>query len=193
MPIFLHPPAEPVGATALSDFRLVEQVGRFMDVTVGLATPGFQRACWSATPTSSSSAPRPAARSRCWPTGSTRPTRLATTAGRPAAVHPPGRGEDRPAALPARMRYENKIAEPPTTYLRRIYADTANSSPANHLANLEVMGADHIMFGTDSPPLSTPLEEAIELVESLPISAEDKRRVFEDNARELFKLDGAAL
>ncbi len=36
-PIFLHPPAEPVGSDSLEDFRLVEQVGRFMDVTVGLA------------------------------------------------------------------------------------------------------------------------------------------------------------
>ncbi len=35
----------------------------------------------------------------------------------------------------------------------------------------------------------TPLEDAIALVESLPISDEDKRRIFEGNARELFKLD----
>ena len=40
-PIFLHPPAEPVGSGSIQDFRLVEQVGRFMDVTVGLATLVF--------------------------------------------------------------------------------------------------------------------------------------------------------
>ena len=40
-PIFLHPPAEPVGSDSIEDFRLVEQVGRFMDVTVGLATLVF--------------------------------------------------------------------------------------------------------------------------------------------------------
>ena len=40
-PIFLHPPAEPVGSDSLDDFRLVEQVGRFMDVTVGLAALVF--------------------------------------------------------------------------------------------------------------------------------------------------------
>src|SRR3954452_5012771 len=40
-PIFLHPPAEPVGSDSLEDFRLVEQVGRFMDVTVGLAALVF--------------------------------------------------------------------------------------------------------------------------------------------------------
>src|SRR5271168_3291867 len=28
-PVFLHPPAEPVGSDSIEDFRLVEQVGRF--------------------------------------------------------------------------------------------------------------------------------------------------------------------
>ena len=40
-PIFLHPPAQPVGHDSLDDFRLVEQVGRFVDVTVGLAALVF--------------------------------------------------------------------------------------------------------------------------------------------------------
>ena len=54
--------------------------------------------------------------------------------------------------------------------------DTANSSVPNHLANLELMGADHLLFGTDSPPLATPLEDAIGLVERLPVSAEERPR-----------------
>src|SRR5436190_10999129 len=41
VPIFLHPPAEPVGRQSLQDFRLVEQVGRWCDVTVSLATLAF--------------------------------------------------------------------------------------------------------------------------------------------------------
>ena len=61
----------------------------------------------------------------------------------------------------------------------------------NHLANLDVMGADHLLFGTDSPPLATPLEDAIAMVEQLPLSAEEKQGVLEGNARRLFGLDGA--
>ena len=38
VPIFLHPGAEPVGSEAVRDFRLVEQVSRFFDVAVSLAT-----------------------------------------------------------------------------------------------------------------------------------------------------------
>ena len=46
-----------------------------------------------------------------------------------------------------------------------------------------------MLFGTDSPPLATPLPEAIAMVDSLPISDEDRENVFAGNARRLFKLD----
>jgi aminocarboxymuconate-semialdehyde decarboxylase len=85
-------------------------------------------------------------------------------------------------------RYENKISEPPSTFLRNVYVDTANSSMPGHLANLELMGAEHLLFGTDSPPLATPLEDAIALVEALPISDDERRQVLEGNARRLFGL-----
>jgi aminocarboxymuconate-semialdehyde decarboxylase len=90
------------------------------------------------------------------------------------------------------MRYENKITQSPSTFLANVYVDTANSSVPNHLANLEVMGADHLLFGTDSPPLATPLEDAIALVNGLPLSDEEKQQVLEGNARRLFALDGAS-
>jgi aminocarboxymuconate-semialdehyde decarboxylase len=85
-------------------------------------------------------------------------------------------------------RYENKITKAPSDFLRNVYVDTANSSVPNHLANLQVMGADHLLFGTDSPPLATPLEAAIGLVQELPVSSEEKRQILEGNARRLFGL-----
>jgi aminocarboxymuconate-semialdehyde decarboxylase len=54
------------------------------------------------------------------------------------------------------------------------------------------MGPEHILFGTDSPPVATPLEVALEIVNSLPVSEEDKARIFHNNAERLFKLAGAA-
>lgn len=85
-------------------------------------------------------------------------------------------------------QYTNKITEPPSTYLRRVYVDTANSNVHNHLANLELMGPERLLFGTDSPPLATPLGDAIAIVQGLPISAEQKQGILEQNARRLFGL-----
>jgi aminocarboxymuconate-semialdehyde decarboxylase len=60
----------------------------------------------------------------------------------------------------------------------------------NQLANLETMGADHLLFGTDSPPLATPLESAIAMVKDLPISPGEKEDILGGNARQLFGLSG---
>ena len=60
VPVFLHPPAEPVGSASLRDFRLVEQIGRYCDATLGLAALIFG-GCSSTTRTSRSSRRRPAA------------------------------------------------------------------------------------------------------------------------------------
>ncbi len=86
------------------------------------------------------------------------------------------------------MRYENKISSDPSGFLRRIYVDTANSNVHNHLANLDLMGADHLLFGTDSPPLATPLDDAIAMVNGLPIDDEQKQGVLHGNAQRLFGL-----
>jgi predicted TIM-barrel fold metal-dependent hydrolase len=186
VPIVLHPPAEPVGSDAIADFRLVEQVGRFLDVTMCLATlvfsgrlerqPGLRFLAVTAGGAIGLLAGRldQAYQPRHW-------------GGPPAGEGnaPPGG----PPAAPPMMQYENKISSPPSTFLQQIYVDTANGSLPNQLANLELMDSDHIMFGTDSPPLATPLEAGIALVERLRISDEDKRKIFSENAKRLFKLD----
>jgi aminocarboxymuconate-semialdehyde decarboxylase len=191
-PVFLHPPAEPVGSDSIEDFRLVEQVGRFMDVTVGLATlvfsgrlerhPELEIVAATAGGAISLLAGRmdQAYQPRHWGGGGP------PGGGPPAGGGPPG---GPPPGPPPMAQYTNKITQPPSTYLRRVYVDTANySSVPNHLANLELMGADHMLFGTDSPPLATPLQDAISMVDGLPVSTADKQGILEDNARRLFGL-----
>jgi aminocarboxymuconate-semialdehyde decarboxylase len=199
VPIFLHPPAEPVGSDSIEDFRLVEQVGRFMDVTVGLATlifsgrlekhPDLRFIAATAGGALALLAGRldQAYAPRHWaggpPKGDGPPG--GGPSGGPPGGGPPGGGP------PGMARYENKITRPPSEFLRNVYVDTANSSIPNHVANIEVMGADHLLFGTDSPPLATPLEDAIGLVDQLPLSADEKHAILEGNARRLLGLDGA--
>ena len=194
-PIFLHPPAEPVGSERIEDFRLVEQVGRFMDVTVGLATlvfagrleqhPDLELIAATAGGAISLLAGRmdQAYQPRHW--AGSGPPGGGPPGGGPSGGAPVGGG---PPGRPPMAQYTNKITQPPSTYLRRVYLDTANSSVPNHLANLELMGADHMLFGTDSPPLATPLQDAIAMVDGLPISATEKQGILEGNARRLFGL-----
>jgi len=204
-PVFLHPPAEPVGSDSIEDFRLVEQVGRFMDVTVGLATlvfsgrmerdPKLEIIAATAGGAIALLAGRmdQAFQPRHWAGGGPPggapgggPPGAGAPSGGPPGGGPPGAGP--PAGPPPMAQYTNKITEPPSTYLRRVYVDTANSNMHNHLANLELMGAEHLLFGTDSPPLATPLGDAIAMVEALPISAEQKQGILGGNARRLFGL-----
>jgi predicted TIM-barrel fold metal-dependent hydrolase len=50
------------------------------------------------------------------------------------------------------------------------------------------MGPEHILFGTDSPPVATPLETALEIVNALPVSEADRAGILQKNAERLFNL-----
>jgi aminocarboxymuconate-semialdehyde decarboxylase len=199
VPIFLHPPAEPVGSGSFSDFRLVEQVGRFLDVTAGLAAlvfggrleqhPRLEVIAATAGGAIGLLANRldQAYRPRHWAgaPGDGAGDRPGGGGGPPAGGPPGGKPAGGPPGGP---RFENKISEPPSTYLRRVYVDTANSSMPNHLANLEVVGAGRMLFGTDSPPLATSLADALAMVRALPVSAAEQESILRGNAEELFGL-----
>ena len=207
VPIFLHPPAEPVGAASLRDYRLVEQVGRFCDVTVGLAAlvfggrmeryPGLKfigataGGAISLLPSRLDMAYAP----RHWQKGPGGPPGGGPPAGGARGGGPPGGGPPggRPpgGGPPSIQAFENKITQNPGTYLKRLYVDTASHSMPAMMANLENMGADHILFGTDSPPLATPLEETIAMIQDLPIPEADKQKILGGNARRLFDLGDA--
>jgi predicted TIM-barrel fold metal-dependent hydrolase len=168
VPIFLHPPAEPVGSASFADFRLVEHVGRFLDVTSGLAALVFGG--------------RLERDPELKVVAATAGGAIGLLAGRLDRAHGARQGPPSPGPP------ENALSKPPRAYLEQVYVDTANASLPNHLANLELMGPRRLLFGTDSPPLSTPLDEAIELVRKLPISEAEQEDVLHGNAERLFKL-----
>jgi aminocarboxymuconate-semialdehyde decarboxylase len=76
--------------------------------------------------------------------------------------------------------------------LRNVYVDTANQNPQSQLANLAFMGSERMLFGTDSPPMGTPLPTAIGMVDELPLSEGQRQDVLAGNAKRLFALDGVA-
>ncbi len=71
--------------------------------------------------------------------------------------------------------------------------DTATPSLPALRAALEVFGPDRMLFGTDSPPLATPLDAALAAVDALGLSDVDRAKVLGGNAAELFGLGPAEL
>lgn len=164
VPVLLHPPAEPVGASALSDFRLVEGVARFNDVTLGLAAMVM------------------GGRFEQWPG-----LRVVAGMGGGALALLADRLDklfERP--MPGVV---NRISALPSTFLRSsVYTDTTSHSVEALQGNVRVLGAERVLFGTDYPPSSAPLPALIGVVRSLGLSAEETESVLGGNARQLFKL-----
>ena len=169
VPVFLHPGAEPVGTSSVNDFRLVEQVSRFFDVAVSLATLVL------------------AGRLEQYPDLK---ILAATAGGGISLIH--NRIDVAQARPPAEGKVRAELTRAPSEYLRNVYVDTANQNPQSQLSNLELMGPERMLFGTDSPPMSTPVPKAIGMVQDLPISDEERQGVLAGNANKLFGLDAAA-
>src|SRR5690242_19756497 len=67
-----------------------------------------------------------------------------------------------------------KIDKLPSVYLKRLYYDTVSFSP--HTLNMvrNMVGADHMVMGSDYPHLVGSIDRAVSSIESLEISEEEK-------------------
>lgn len=82
------------------------------------------------------------------------------------------------------------ISKRPLEYLKMMYLDTVSyHAPALRCA-LDTMGADHMVYGSDAPPLTSLKADAIQLVNDLDVSEEDRAKLFFWNAAKLLKLPG---
>ncbi len=75
-----------------------------------------------------------------------------------------------------------KIDELPSTYLKRLYYDTVNFN--QHMLTMvrEMIGADHMVMGSDYPHLLGSIERSVSSIESLEIPQAEKERIFEGTA-----------
>ena len=77
------------------------------------------------------------------------------------------------------------IDELPSVYLKRLYYDTVSfSTTALRLAR-ELVGADHMVMGSDYPHLLGSIERAVSSIESLEVAAADKERILSGTARSI--------
>lgn len=77
------------------------------------------------------------------------------------------------------------IDELPSTYLKRLYYDTVSFSTAALSLTRDLVGADHMVMGSDYPHLLGSIERAVSSIESLDIPAADKDRIFSGTARDI--------
>ena len=93
-------------------------------------------------------------------------------------------------AYRARADCRQKIAKPPTTYLKRVYFDSVVFSTDQLDYLIKQYGADHVLLGTDYP-YDMGETDPVGLVESVPgLSDAERQAICHDNAATLLKLDG---
>ena len=92
-----------------------------------------------------------------------------------------------------RGKMKQGLTKAPIEYFRMFYADTAiNDNTPGLMAGYAFFGVDHLLFATDMPYDNQmgdrKTRENIAAVEKMDISDLEKKKIFEDNARALFRL-----
>jgi len=94
-----------------------------------------------------------------------------------------------------KRKHAQGLTRPVDEYLRMFfYNDTAiYGNPPGLMCGYEFFGADHLLFGTDMPLGDTQhgdrnTRETINAIEQMDISEVERKRIFQDNARNLLRL-----
>jgi aminocarboxymuconate-semialdehyde decarboxylase len=79
------------------------------------------------------------------------------------------------------------IAQAPSHYLKMIYFDSVSYHLPALKCALDTIGVEHMLFGTDAPPLTPLKQRGRDLIDSLGLGPDDKAKVLGGNARRLLK------
>ncbi|MBU4252410.1 MAG: amidohydrolase family protein [Candidatus Omnitrophica bacterium] len=86
------------------------------------------------------------------------------------------------------MNFVKDLQGLPSDYFKNIYVDTSgDTTKANFLLALELMGPEHILWGSDWPAKQD-IANGIKAVSDLDISQEDKQNILGGNLEKLFVL-----
>ena len=168
VPLFVHPPKFTIGNEKMEIFRLPELLGRPFDTTLALTrfifTGGFERF--------------PKLKMICAHVGGALPML-------------PGRygvGYELRKDMSFGPWEPDVMTQPPASYIGQLYVDTVSYHPAAVQCAIDTLGIDHVVFGSDSPPVPLPLKRAVDTVHSLHISDAEKQKILGGTAAKLLGL-----
>ena len=75
-----------------------------------------------------------------------------------------------------------KIDKLPSVYLKRLYYDTVSFSPYTLKMVRDMVGADHMVMGSDYPHLLGSIERAVPSIEALEIGEDEKQQILSGTA-----------
>jgi aminocarboxymuconate-semialdehyde decarboxylase len=75
-----------------------------------------------------------------------------------------------------------KIDELPSVYLKRLYYDTVNFNPHMLMMVRNMIGADHMVLGSDYPHLLGSIDRAVSSIRDLDITEPERAKIFSGNA-----------
>lgn len=89
---------------------------------------------------------------------------------------------------PGRWDGPDILAQPPSSYLARLSCDTNLWSEAALQLAISTFGIEHVLFGNDYPPVWTPLDGPVSIVNGLAVAEADREAIRWGNAARFFGL-----
>jgi aminocarboxymuconate-semialdehyde decarboxylase len=169
IPVMIHPPHVGFGEERMKDYRLASSVGRPFDLTLALSRL-IVRGILEDLP-------------RLKIVASHGGGGICEVIGRMDYAY-----ELRDEAYFLGSYTPLRIKHAPSHYLKMMYLDTVCYHAPAIRCVLDTVGIDHVLYGSDAPPLTSLKPRAIKLIQDLNLPPADRDKVFWRNAAKLLKL-----